>query len=231
MLKRCIGVAAVASALVASGAITAATTAAEAEFESRQATSSKTKSEPAAKRSGKPIRCDGVLKLGDAPKAKLVVRKGDSCTVVDSTIKSLRARPGSVDVRVYGTEVTRNLMVRGATGTVHIGPKGCRYDPVVGNNLVVRNSHNVLICFTSVDNNITVRNNDGRVTIRDSVAGNNLRANRNLAYAPKAGDPKTRKAAAIRLLRNQADNHIVARGNHPSRKVIDRRNSPTALVR
>lgn len=229
MLKRSIGVAAVASAFVATGAIAAATTAFEADLPG-----SSDAAAPAARpapQSGKPITCDGVLELGNAPKAKLVVPDGASCTVVDSTIKSLRARPGSVDVRIYGTEVTRNLMVRGATGTVHIGPKGCRYDPVVGNNVIVRNSHNVLICFTSVDNNIMVRNNDGRITLRDSSAGNNIMVNRNLAYAPKAGDPATSKAAAIRLLRLEADNHLVARDNHTSRDVIARANTPAALVR
>jgi hypothetical protein len=218
MLKRCIAATAIASALVATGAVLAATAGSEAVA----------KPPP---QSGKPITCDGELELADAPKAKLVVPSGASCTVVDSTIKSLRARPGSVDVRVYGTEVTRNLMVRGATGTVHIGPKDCRYDPVVGNNVIVRNSHNVLICFTSVDNNIMVRNNDGRITLRDSSAGNNIMVNRNLAYAPAAGDPTTLKAAAIRLLRLAADNHIVARDNDPGREVVARDNTPTALVR
>lgn len=207
MLRRCIGAAAVAAALVASIAIA---------------------STPAS--AAKAVECDGTLSLGNAPKTRVIVEAGASCTVVDSTIKSLRALPGSVDVFVVDSDVTRNLMVRGATGTVHIGPADCRFDPNVGNNVVVRNSHNVLICLMSVDNNITVRNNDGRVTVRDSSAGNNIKVNRNLAYAPQAGDPTHVNAGAIRILRNTADNHIVARGNDASRDVIARDNTPVALV-
>ena len=82
----------------------------------------------------------------------------------------------------------------------------------------------------SVDNNITVRNNDGRVTVRDSSAGNNIKVNRNLAYAPQAGDPTHVNAGAIRILRNTADNHIVARGNDASRDVIARDNTPDAII-
>jgi hypothetical protein len=207
MLKRCLAVTVVAAALVASVSIS----------------TSPASAAPA-------LECDGTLNLGDAPKTRVIVRAGDSCTVVDSTIKSLRALPGSVDVRVHNTEVTRNLMVRGATGTVHIGPEDCKFDPVVGNNLIVRNSHNVLICFTSVDNNIMVRNNDGRITVRDSSAGNNIMVNRNLAYDPDAGDLNTAMAAKIRLLRNTADNHIVARNNNPTRDIVTRGNSPAVII-
>ena len=206
MLKRCIGMAATAAALVATGSVTTSSVAAPA------------------------VECDGVLSLGDAPKTRVIVPASASCTIVDSTIKSLRALPGAVDVKVFDTEVTRNLMVRGATGTVHIGPEDCKFDPVVGNNLVVRNSHNVLICLMSVDNNITVRNNDGRITVRDSSAGNNIKVNRNLAYDPDASDPNTDRAAKIRILRNLADNHIVARGNDSSRVVAARGNTPEALI-
>jgi hypothetical protein len=232
MLKRSIGVAAAAAALVATGSAATGSFAREAGSTSTATSSSRavTSSDAKAATTGRPIQCDGVLNLGDAPKAKLVVASGASCTVVDSTIKSLRARPGAVDVKVIDTEVTRNLMVRGATGTVHIGPAGCRYDPMVGNNVIVRNSHNVLICFTSVDNNIMVRNNDGRITVRDSSAGNNIMVNRNLAYVADPGGPTHVRAGAIRLLRLQADNHIVARGNDATREVVARSNTPEAII-
>ena len=75
MLRRCIGVAAVAAALVAS--ISIATSPASA---------------------AKAVECDGTLSLGNAPKTQVIVPAGASCTVVDSTIKSLRALPGSVAV-------------------------------------------------------------------------------------------------------------------------------------
>lgn len=206
MFRRCIGVAAVAAALVASVSIASPASAAQA------------------------VECNGTLSLGDAPQTRVIVRAGASCMVVDSTIKSLRALPGSVDVSVVDSDVTRNLMVRGATGTVQIGPADCRFDPNIGNNIVVRNSHNVLVCLMSVDNNITVRNNDGRVTIRDSSAGNNIRANRNLAYNEQPGDAAHVNPGAIRILRNTADNHIVARGNDASRDVIARDNTPDANI-
>jgi hypothetical protein len=217
MLKRSIGAVAVAAAFIATGSVATNSFASNAETK-------------AASLNGRSIQCNGTLNLGNSPKTKVVVASGASCTIVHSTIKSLRTKPGAVDVRVSDTEVTRNLMVRGATGTVHIGPAGCGYDPMVGNNVVVRNSHNVLICFTKVDNNIMVRNNDGRITVRDSSAGNNIRVNRNLAFVADPGPAPHARMSAIRILRNEADNHIVARGNAASREVIARDNTPAATI-
>lgn len=179
---------------------------------------------------GKPIPCTGLLALGDAPKAKIVVPAGASCTIMDSTVKSVRGLPGAVDVKVLNTDVRRNLMVRGATGTVHIGDPHCIYDPNVGNNIIVRNSHNVLICAMRVRNNVMVRNNDGRITVRDSVVRRSIRVNRNLAYAPHPGETGPPWAGVIHLIDNTAGGHIVARDNDPSRGIGSRGNTPAVII-
>lgn len=151
----------------------------------------------------------------------VTVRSGASCTLTSDAVVlgGVHAKKGAVDV-VIQTDVARNINVHGATGSVVVGPAGCRFDPAVGNNLSVTDSHNVLVCLATVRNNIKVTRNDGRVTLRDSAAGN-IRADRNLAFVADGpiahGDP-----GAIRLLRLQAAKHISAKHNDPSRAVIMR---------
>jgi hypothetical protein len=183
-----------------------------------------------AQASGRSIQCDGLTVLGHAPKTKVVVPSGASCTLKNSTVKSVRGLPGAVDVKVYNTVVKRNLMVRHATGTVHIGDRDCGFDPSVGNNIIVRNSHNVLICVVRVRNNVMVRNNDGRITVRENEVRRNIRVNRNLAYAPHADENPPPWAAGIRILHNNAGGHIVARDNASSRRVITRGNNPAVII-
>lgn len=146
--------------------------------------------------------------------ASVRVPKGASCYLEDALVTgNLKALHGAVDVYVVNTEVRRNLMVRGAERDVVIGPRGCRFDPPVGNNVMVTRSHNVAICFTTAKNNITVSRNDGRIILRDNVAGNSIRVTRNLPYQRKAGDGKHRLIDAIRVRRNEAGRHIVVTRN------------------
>ncbi len=104
------------------------------------------------------------------------VAEGADCTVgPDVTITrnffALKS-PGVINVN---TDIGRNFMVANATGSVTFGPEGCKVDPHVGNNLMIRNSANVAVCFATVDNNIVLSGNTGRLMLRDSVACNNIR--------------------------------------------------------
>lgn len=174
------------------------------------------------------LTCSGTVTGGTYHHVK--VPKGESCKLVDATVTgNLRAR-GAVDVKVLDTPVKHNLMIVGATGDVKVGNRvGCRYDPVVGNNVVVRNSHNVLLCQLSLGNNLTVRGNDGKITVRENVVDNNLRVNRNDKYVAD-GPSKHRRPGAIRVLRNEAGNHIRLQRNDDSRELILRNNSPEPTV-
>lgn len=158
--------------------------------------------------------CDGVYK--NVTLKRVTVRAGDSCVLKNVTVLGgVHAKKGAVDVKVLDSTVGRNIQVNGATGDVHIGQSKCTYDPTVGNNVHVTNSHNVLICWVSTKNNIMITRNDGRVTVRDSVAGNNLTVARNKAYN---GDGPTdhNHPAWVRVLRNQYDNNLFT--NNPARK-------------
>jgi hypothetical protein len=123
------------------------------------------------------------------------------------------ARNTPNNVVLLNTEFAHNVRVYGATGQTTIGIAGCRQDPPIGNNIRVTDSHNVLICQMTVDNNITVKRNDGRITVRQSSAGNNVFVDRNKRYNPKAGDGTHRAAGDIRLFGVHADNHVFVRLN------------------
>ena len=168
----------------------------------------------------KNLACDGTY-TGVTVK-NVRVKPGDSCVLVDSTVTgNIQARQ-AVDVKVIDTDVAHNINVMGATGTVFIGHKGCRYDPSAGNNINVQKSHNVLICQMKVDNNIMVTGSDGRITVRNSSAGNNVSVSRNLAFVADAGTVGHAHADWIRLIHVSAANHVFTRGNDPSRTVVKR---------
>lgn len=159
---------------------------------------------------------------GYHPKLQVIVEEGASCYIQDAVVFSVRAY-NPENVYILGTSlqhgVHHNVMIRGATGNVVIGSAGCTYDPHVGNNIKIRNSNNVLICQMGVDNNISVKGSHGRVTIRQSVACDNIVASYNDPYdGPTGGHVNP---DAIRLLRLQAANHIFAWGNS-GRDVIER---------
>ena len=180
---------------------------------------------PAAPAAAAPFVCDNTADTpltGNHPRLQVIVEEGASCYIEDAVIFSLQAdHPENVSILGTSLEhgVQHNVMIRGATGNVVIGNEGCAFDPKVGNNIVVRNSNNVLICQMSVDNNITVTGSHGRVTIRDSVACDNITASRNHAY--DVTDSTHHNAGAIRLLHLRAANHITAVDNS-GRTVIER---------
>lgn len=163
----------------------------------------------------KNLRCDGVVTGGTYK--NVTVNSGDSCTLSDVTVTgNVHGKKGSVDISILDGTVAHNVQVNGAVGTVRIGNKiGCKYDPPVGNNVHVTNSHNVAICYVNADNNIMVTRNDGRVTVRDSSAGNNLSVSRQLAYVSDGNDKDHRHPEYVRILDNTWGNHLFH--NNPER--------------
>lgn len=160
----------------------------------------------------------------------VTVPEGASCYLLDAEVTgNLNALHGAVDVFVINTNVARNIHIRGAERDVKIGPSGCSVDPVVGNNLKVVRSHNVTICFMSVNNNIMVRRNDGRIGLKRNTAGRNLSVTNNLAYAYQPGDGHHRRPGAIRMHHNGAGQQIVVQRN-ADRGLIEWENTPTPVT-
>ncbi len=112
----------------------------------------------------------------------VVVPDGATCVITNSTIEGNVRTWGAGEpemVRLIDTDVRHNIHLRNVTGRVTIGASGCRIDPEVGNNLMVRNSNNVAICEMSIANNLVLRNNTGRLMARDNLVCNNIRIVRN----------------------------------------------------
>jgi hypothetical protein len=147
------------------------------------------------------------------------VRPGATCVLKDSTVTgNLMARDPRT-VKVIDTEVRRNLKVRGATDFVKIGNAGCKLDPVVGNNIQVRESHNVLICYMTTKNNISVTGSDGRISLFHNNAGRHIAVSRNDAYDRDPGVTHP-NPGAIRLRYNTVGGHIRLADNHHSRDLL-----------
>jgi hypothetical protein len=160
----------------------------------------------------------------------VTVPKGASCFLRNAVVHgNVKALHGATNVYIVNTQVDRNIMLTRVTRTVKIGPGGCRIDPIVGNNIKVTRSHNVLICLMSVDNNVTVTRNDGRISLFRNHAGNNIRVVGNLPYDRMPGDGHHPVIEAIRLRHNVADRHIVVRRNQDRPlRMVD--NTPTPVV-
>jgi hypothetical protein len=191
----------------------------------------------AASAAPKALVCDGTVNGGTY--FAVVVPAGASCTLIDAKVThGVRAR-NAANVRLISTDVARNINIRGTTGLTEIGTPAdpfatralrCNIDPMVGNNLMVRNSHDVLICQVDAKNNIMITGNDGQITVRDSVARGNIMVNRNPAWV---GPPlnKHPNPSAIRLLRDTAGHHIHVFHNAQSRDLIFIHVDPAPEVR
>jgi hypothetical protein len=177
---------------------------------------------------GKALVCDNTKADPYTGTYKSVtVPAGASCYLKNAVVRgNLKALHGSVDVYVINTEVRRNIHIRGAERDVKIGPRHCRFDPIVGNNIKVSRSHNVAICVMSVKNNIMVTRNDGRMILRDNNVGKNIKVMNNLPYSRRPGDGQHRVIDAIRLRHNVAGRHIVVKRNS-DRPLLMSDNSPT----
>lgn len=156
----------------------------------------------------------------------VTVAKNASCTLDGATVLGNVKANRVYDVLIYDTEVAHNIHVMRSIGDVVIGVKGCKVDPHAGNNINVSKSHNVLICQETVDNNIQVKGNDGKITVRDSSAGNNIQVMNNLPYTTYDTDEPTnhRLPDAIRVLRSTYGNHLMIKHN-ADRPVISKGNS------
>jgi hypothetical protein len=153
------------------------------------------------------------------------VLPGDSCYLLNATVTgNFRARD-AVTVKIIDSVVRHNIKIRGTTQDVVIGNVNCRFDPHVGNNILVADSHNVAICWMTVDNNIKVSSNDGRINLKHNKAGNNISVTNNLAYVAKPGDGVHANIEAIRFRHNTAGNHNTVR-NNAGRPVIAGDNTP-----
>jgi hypothetical protein len=157
---------------------------------------------------------------------QVTVPRGASCYLRNAhVLGNLKALHGAVDVLVINTAVDRNIHIKGATRDVKIGPRHCRFDPTVGNNIIVTRSHNVAICFSTVKDNISVTRNDGRIMLRDNEVGKNIRVVDNLPYVHQPGDGQHPQMDAIRLRDNKAGRHITVKRNN-GRPLVADGNSP-----
>jgi hypothetical protein len=162
----------------------------------------------------RPLVCDNTASTpATGTYSSVRVPAGASCHLENATVTGNLIARNARNVYVINTDVRRNIEIRGTRRDVKIGPRGCRFDPPVGNNILVTRSHNVAICFMTVGNNITVSRNDGRLMVRRNVVGSNLRVVDNLAYDRRPGDGRHRLIDAVRVRRNEAGRHIVVRRN------------------
>jgi len=160
----------------------------------------------------------------------VTVLAGSSCTIPAGVTVTggVHAKAGAANLLV-DTNVAHNIQAKGVTGLVQIGPPTCKFDPLVGNNVHVFKSHDVLICQVTTKNNIMVNHNDGQISILDSHAGNNIMVNRNLPFVPDNPPSTHSNPDWIRVFRSTAGNHIKEFGNQ--RTVVNRSDSPAPVIR
>jgi len=177
-----------------------------------------------------PLVCDNTAETpATGTYSSVLVPEGGTCYLVGATVTGNVKAFDPRSVYIIDTEVQRNIKIRGATKNVVIGTEDCRFDPPVGNNVQVMWSHNVAICMMTVDNNITVSRNDGRIMVRDNIVGNNIRVTRNYEYDPLPGEGEHPLSEAIRVRGNTAGSHIFVRHNQ-DRPLILKNNTPEPIT-
>jgi hypothetical protein len=154
-----------------------------------------------------PFVCRGFFKGGTYH--NVVIPDGAQCIIKDATITGgVRTKGAPRVVRILDTDIARNIKIRNVTREVTIGAAGCEVDPMVGNNLMVRNSRNVAVCQMSVRNNLKLSKNTGRMMVRDNRVCGNVRVVGN-------------HLKALRVARNRyAGNFTVARNTWVERNVV-----------
>jgi hypothetical protein len=153
------------------------------------------------------------------------VKPGDSCYLLDAHVTGNLHAKDPVTVKVIDSPVDHNIKVSGATQDVIIGHFNCKFDPVAGNNIMVKDSHNVAICWMSVGNNIKVSGNDGRINVHHNTVDNNISVTNNDAYVAQPLDGVHPDIDAIRFRHNTAGGHNTIR-NNAGRPVLAGHNSP-----
>lgn len=140
--------------------------------------------------------------LPDGTYKNVFVPEGASCLTSDGVIitGNFMATKSPGVISLIDTPVGHNLMVDGATTRVTIGSADCRVDPHVANNLKVTNSNNVAICEMTIDNNLMLTGNTGRIMVRDNTVCQNIRVVRN-------------DVLGLRVLSNRYAIHLVTSPN------------------
>lgn len=165
------------------------------------------------------VSCDGALNGGVYNNIR--VRRGDNCLLVDVHVNGSVRAIGARSLRIHDSVIVGNVIAKRVSGDVYLGSKQtCRYDPKVGGSVIVKNSHNVLICQMEVCKKIVVKNNDGKITVRDSKT-RTLRVQGNKRFVRDNGDRNHPRLSVIRLIDNKAKRLIVK--NNKPRKVQVRR--------
>lgn len=130
----------------------------------------------------------------------VTVPTGASCTLRAVTVlHNIKGLHAPKDVLVLDSNVGGNILTKRHTGLVHVGQAGCRYDPPVRGNIIIRGGNHVLVCWVT-GHNLQVTGNYGRITVRDS-SFHQVMVNRNLAYRGHPDDGDHRRPGAIRVLR------------------------------
>lgn len=153
---------------------------------------------------GANTECNGTLAPGTYK--NVFVPEGADCITSDGVVitGNFMAKKSPGVIELIDTPVGHNLMVDGASDHVTIGTQGCVVDPHVGNNIKVTDSNDVAICQMSVDNNMMVTGNTGRVMVRDNLVCQNIRVVRNALVG-------------LRVLRNGYAIHLVTDPNSVSK--------------
>lgn len=168
---------------------------------------------------GEDLVCDG---LYEGTYRNVYIPKGATCILKDAYVNGSVNGAGGRNAYVLDTTVVRHVRLVGFTGDVVLGNKvGCRYDPRIGGNLTVKNSHNVLACQLTVCGSGKFKGNDGRITVRDSAFGRNLFINGNRRFVSDHGKA-AKRPQPIQLRDVSVDGRLDTSGNAP-RRVIKKR--------
>lgn len=146
----------------------------------------------------------------------VTVAKGDSCTLgpdayVNGSIKSHGGRA----LYLYGSTVVGSITLDHVSGDVYLGDTGgCSYDPRIGGSILITGSHNVLICQTTVCKDLTLKHDNGRITVKASAVRRTLRILHNNRYRADAKDVGHRIPSRIHVI-HTTWKHRVVRNNAP----------------
>jgi hypothetical protein len=187
----------------------------------------------------------------------LVVPSGATCTLTDVVVNgSVRVEAGGalvtddttvngsvigrqartvrlIDTDVVGTGTAGNVNLRGTAGPIVIGSQGCAVDPSTGNNIILVNNHGTIaICFMTVGETVSLRDNDKTIGVFHNTIGNPLVVQNNTARFIRIRDNEvgltgggsmlvqnnhttgtTTTADGLRLLRNHSHNRLNCTGN------------------
>lgn len=159
---------------------------------------------------GKNITCDGV-RSGTYNNVR--INRGDTCILLDSYVNGDVTGKGGRSAYLLDTTVVGDVSLHGFTGDIRIGNKSrCRYDPRIGGNLSIIDSHNVLVCQTTVCKAMRIKHNDGKIAVRDS-ATRRLIVRGNTRF-DSDGPSNHAREHVIRLFNIKAD-HVSIGANAP----------------